>query len=413
MSAGETDGSVRRVTNADGTANHPAPGPESERTLLNSDQVERYARHLALPEVGPAGQRRLIDARVLVVGAGGLGSPAAIYLVAAGVGTIGIVDGDRVERSNLQRQILHRDRDVGRPKTRSARQHLEQLNPNVTVIEHPVYLKAANALPILDDYELVVNGCDNFPTRYLLSDACVMLGKPLVDAAILRFDGQASVFLPGRGCYRCLFPQPPPPGAVPTCAEAGVIGALAGHMGTLQAMEAIKVLLGIGRPLASRLLLYDGLAGEYRVIDWPRDPGCTVCGDSPTLTTLIDYEAFCGGMTVPGEPALVVSPRELSPEEVEDRLGRGELAVVDLRQPWELAALGAIPGSRNLPAASVEELASQLDPGRDTVLVCSLGRLSAELAARLQLAGYRGACNLRGGIVAWLNHRFPVQRPGP
>ncbi|HSW09906.1 MAG TPA: molybdopterin-synthase adenylyltransferase MoeB [Bacillota bacterium] len=388
------------------------PGPEPGRTLLNPDQVERYARHLALPEVGPAGQRRLIDARVLVVGAGGLGSPAAIYLVAAGVGTIGIVDGDRVERSNLQRQILHLDRDVGRPKTQSARQHLEQLNPDVTVIEHPIYLKAANALPILDDYDLVVNGCDNFPTRYLLNDACVMLGKPLVDAAILRFDGQASVFLPGRGCYRCLFPQPPPPGAVPTCAEAGVIGALAGHMGTLQAMEAIKVLLGIGRPLASRLLLYDGLACEYRVIDWPRDPGCTVCGDSPTLTALIDYEAFCGGMTVPGEPTLVVSPRELSPEEVEDRLGRGELAVIDLRQPWELSALGAIPGSRNLPAASVEELASQLDPTRDTVLVCSLGRLSAELAARLQLAGYRRACNLRGGIVAWLNHRFPVQRPG-
>jgi len=271
--------------------------------LLTQEQLTRYSRQIILSEVGIENQRKLLDSKVLVVGAGGLGSPSSIYLAAAGVGTIGIIDADRVDLSNLHRQVLHFNRDVNRPKTQSAKEHLEALNPDVRVIEHPVYLDSSNALEIIRDYDLVINGCDNFATRYLVNDACVLLKKPLIDASILRFEGQATVFLPGQGCYRCLYPEPPPPGMVPNCAQAGIIGALAGHMGTLQVIEAVKVLLGIGKPLASRMLLFDALSGEYRTVRWRRDPNCPVCGDHPTITELIDYEEFCGLPPRTQEPA--------------------------------------------------------------------------------------------------------------
>ncbi|MBX6378405.1 MAG: molybdopterin-synthase adenylyltransferase MoeB, partial [Clostridia bacterium] len=267
---------------------------EGSGVLLTDDQLERYGRQLILDEVGVEGQKRLLEARVAVVGAGGLGSPVALYLAAAGVGTIGLIDGDCVDASNLHRQILHGYADVGRPKTLSGRERLEGQNPDVTVVEHREPLTAANALSVLAGYDLVVNGSDNFPTRYLVNDACVLLGKPLVDASILKWEGQATVFLPGQGCYRCLYPSPPPPGTVPSCAEGGIMGALAGHMGTLQALEALKVLLGAGEPLVSRLVLFDALRGRYRVLRFRRNPACPVCGDHPTITQLIDYEAFCG-----------------------------------------------------------------------------------------------------------------------
>lgn len=266
----------------------------TQTIILTPEQVKRYSRHIIMPQVGSAGQRKLRQARVLIVGAGGLGSPAAIYLALAGVGTLGLVDFDVVELSNLQRQILHHTADVGRPKVLSAAESIRAYNPDVQVEIHETRLTSENALDIISQYDLVVNGADNFPTRYLMNDACYFLKKPLVDGSILLFDGTATVFLPGKGCYRCLFRNPPPPGAVPNCAEAGVLGAMTGIVGSIQATEAIKLILGIGQPLVSRLLLIDALNMEFRIIRLRRDPNCPLCGDNPTVTRLIDYEAFCG-----------------------------------------------------------------------------------------------------------------------
>ncbi len=263
-------------------------------SVLTPEQILRYSRHIIMPQVGGLGQKRLIASRVLLVGAGGLGSPTAMYLAAAGVGTIGLVDGDVVDLSNLQRQLLHDTDDVGRPKVDSARERLQGLNPEVEVVGHQVMLTSENIMEIIADYDIVVNGADNFPTRYLVNDACYFARKPLVDGSILLFEGQATVFLPGKGCYRCLYPAPPPPGAVPSCAEAGVFGALCATIGSVQATETIKLILGIGEPLAGRLLLYDALAMDFRMLRYRRDPKCPVCGDAPTITRLIDYEAFCG-----------------------------------------------------------------------------------------------------------------------
>jgi molybdopterin/thiamine biosynthesis adenylyltransferase/molybdopterin converting factor small subunit len=265
-------------------------------------QVQRYSRHLILPEIGGRGQRKLLNAKVLCIGAGGLGSPAALYLAAAGVGTLGLVDFDTVDLTNLHRQILHGHKDIGRHKLDSARDRLADVNPDVKFVPHAEALTSANAMQIIEQYDIVLNGCDNFPTRYLTNDACVLLKKPLVDGSIFKFDGQATVFMPGQGCYRCLFPTPPPPGSVPSCAEGGVLGVLPGIVGCIQAVETIKLILGLGDSLAGRLLLFDALAMEFREVKLRRDPECPVCGDNPTVTELIDYVEFCG---LPHETALI------------------------------------------------------------------------------------------------------------
>lgn len=264
------------------------------RRVMTEEQIRRYSRHLILPEVGGAGQRKLLNGRVLLIGAGGLGSPVALYLAAAGVGTLGIVDFDAVDLSNLQRQILHHGHDVGRPKVQSAVDTIADLNPDVKVIPYLEALSSENVRRIFADFDVVVNGCDNFPTRYLVNDACVFLGKPMVDGSIFKFEGQATVFLPGHGCYRCLYPAPPPPGVVPSCAEAGVLGVVCGVIASIQGVETIKLLLGLGEPLVGRLVFFDALAMEFRQVKYRRDPACPVCGDHPTITDLIDYHAFCG-----------------------------------------------------------------------------------------------------------------------
>jgi len=264
------------------------------RRVLSEEQIRRYSRHLILPEVGGSGQRKLLNGKVLLVGAGGLGSPAALYLAAAGVGTLGIVDFDVVDLSNLQRQLLHHVHDVGRPKVQSAVEAIADLNPDVKVVPYQEALSSANVRTIFSEYDVIVNGSDNFPTRYLANDACVFLKKPLVDGSIFKFEGQATVFLPGHGCYRCLYPAPPPPGVVPSCAEAGVLGAICGVIASIQGVETIKLLLGLGETLAGRLVFFDALSMEFRQVKYRRDPECPVCGDHPTITDLIDYQAFCG-----------------------------------------------------------------------------------------------------------------------
>jgi len=267
--------------------------------VLSPSQVQRYSRHIIMPQIGSSGQRKLIDAKVLIVGAGGLGSPVAVYLTLAGVGTVGLVDFDTVDISNLQRQILHQNADIGRSKVQSAMETLKSYNPEVNVVIHEAPLTSENAMDIIGKYDVIINGADNFPARYLVNDASYLSGKPLVDGSILIFDGQASVFLPGKGCYRCLFPSPPPPGAVPSCAEAGVLGALPGLVGTIQAIETVKLILGIGDSLSGRLLLIDALSMEFRPVKLRRNPECPLCGDNPTVKELIDYEVFCGLPSVP------------------------------------------------------------------------------------------------------------------
>jgi len=274
----------------------------TETLSLTPELVQRYSRHIIMPQVGSAGQRRLIQSKALIVGAGGLGSPTALYLALAGVGTIGVVDFDVVELSNLQRQVLHHTNDVGRPKVISATETLKEYNPSVNVQIHETRLDSENAMEIINDYDIVINGADNFPTRYLVNDACYLSGKTLVDGSILLFDGQATVYIPGKGCYRCLFPSPPPPGAVPSCAEAGVLGALTGVVGSIQAVETLKLLLGIGESLASRLLLIDALSMEFRTVRIRKNPKCPLCGENPSVTKLIDYEVFCGLPSTANQP---------------------------------------------------------------------------------------------------------------
>jgi molybdopterin/thiamine biosynthesis adenylyltransferase len=287
-----TNGTTRQATTATPAAT--ATNGTARGAALSLDQARRYARHIILPEVGSIGQRKLLASKVLLIGAGGLGSPAALYLAAAGVGTIGIVDYDVVDLSNLHRQIIHGHANISRPKVDSVRDRLADVNPDVEVITHNELLTSHNAMDIIKNYDVVVNGSDNFPARYLVNDACYLLGKPLVDGTLFRFEGRANVFLPGKGCYRCLFPAPPPPGAVPSCAEAGVLGAMCGVIGTIQAVETIKLLLELGEPLVNRLLLFDSLTMEFREVKIPRDPECPLCGDNPTIHELVDYEAFCG-----------------------------------------------------------------------------------------------------------------------
>jgi len=363
---------------------------------LSHEEVLRYSRHLILPEVGAAGQARLKAARVLLVGAGGLGSPAALYLAAAGVGTLGVVDGDRVDASNLHRQVLHGTADVGRLKTESAADRLRDVNPHVAVETFSELLVSANALEILRPFDVIVDGSDNFPTRYLVNDACVLLGKPDVYGAIFRFDGQASVFgLPGGPCYRCLFADPPPPDLVPSCAEAGVLGVLPGIIGSIQAVEALKLVLGIGESLSGRLLLFDALKLQFRELAVSRDPDCPVCGDHATVTSLIDYEAFCGMPGARGS-AVEVSVRDFSSER---GAGRRHL-VVDVREPYEVA-VAPFPEAVHIPLRELPGRLTELDAHLPVVTVCHHGQRSMRAREILAAAGFGNVRSLAGGIDAW------------
>ena len=374
---------------------------------LSPGETLRYARHLILPEVGPAGQRRLKGARVLLVGAGGLGSPVALYLAAAGVGTLGMVDPDVVDATNLQRQVLHGTPDVGRPKLDSAADRIGALNPHVRVEPHPVRLTSANALELFREYDVVVDGTDNFPTRYLVSDACVLTGKPNVYGSILRWEGQASVFWAERGpCYRCLFRDPPPPGLVPSCAEGGVLGVLPGIIGTLQAAETLKLLLGVGEPMVGRLLLLDALRMRFREMKLRKDPECPACGERPTIRELIDYERFCGVPQTSQTEAHMAHGSdvpEITPAELKQRLDRGDrLTIIDVREPheWDICNLEE-HGARLIPLGQIEERAGEIDPTDEIVLQCRSGARSAKALAALRGRGYSRLWNLKGGILGW------------
>jgi sulfur-carrier protein adenylyltransferase/sulfurtransferase len=372
---------------------------------LGAEDLQRYARHLILPEVGVEGQRRIKAARVLVVGAGGLGSPAALYLAAAGVGVLGLVDSDRVELSNLQRQILHGTTAVGRPKLASAAERLRDVNPGVVLALHEERLTSANALGILRDYDVVLDGSDNFPTRYLVNDACALLGKPDVYGSIFRFDGQASVFWAARGpCYRCLYREPPPPELVPSCAEGGVLGVLPGIVGSLQALEALKLVLGVGETLVGRLLLLDALGLRFRELALEKDPECPLCGAHPSIRELIDYEAFCGvGATAEAvESAIEVGAQAL---DAELRAGK-RLLLVDVREPFEWG-ICHIPGSILMPLGEVPRRCAELDPEAAVVTVCHTGVRSLDAARFLRSRGVPHARSLRGGVAAWAEQVDP------
>jgi adenylyltransferase/sulfurtransferase len=378
-----------------------APPPPA----LASEELQRYARHLVMPEVGLEGQQRLKAARVLCVGAGGLGSPVALYLAAAGVGTLGLIDFDVVDASNLQRQILHTTADVGRPKLDSAAEQLRARNPWLRLRPFPTRLTRDNALELLRDFDLVVDGTDNFATRYLVNDACVLLGKPNVYGSIFRFEGQASVFsAPGGPCYRCLYPQPPPPGSVPSCAEGGVLGVLPGLLGVIQATEALKLVLGKGDTLAGRLLLVDALSMRFREVQLARDPACPVCGDHPTVRELIDYQEFCG---VRGEEAPVASGvPDIEVEELKRlRDGGADFTLLDVREPheWQICNLGGLL----IPMNEVPARLGELDPARELAVLCRSGARSARVVAFLRQSGFPRARNVAGGILAWADRIDP------
>jgi adenylyltransferase/sulfurtransferase len=368
--------------------------------LLRADQYDRYRRHLNLPEFGVEGQRRLLESRVLLIGAGGLGCPLAQYLAAAGVGHLGLMDFDVVDPSNLQRQILFGTKDVGRLKVEVARERIEAMNPDVSVEPLPEQLTSENALERFRDYDVIVDGTDNFPTRYLSNDACVLLGKPTVYGAILRFEGQAATFDAKRGpCYRCLFPEPPPPGSVPSCAEGGVLGILPGTIAMIQATETVKLLTGIGEPLIGRLLVYDALAMRFSEYRLKKDPSCPVCGEEPTVTELIDYEGFCG---MPAAPE-ASDVKDISATELKARMDAGEgLLLLDVREQPEWDA-GHIEGARLLPLSELESRLDELADWRDRPIVaqCHHGGRSAQACQILTSAGFQDLTNLVGGIDAW------------
>jgi len=381
---------------------------------LSSEESLRYARHLILPQVGPEGQRRLKAARVLVVGAGGLGSPVAMYLAAAGVGTIGIVDFDTVDATNLQRQVIHGTADVGRPKLDSARDRIADINPHVRVEGHAVRITSQSAMEIVRAYDVVIDGTDNFPTRYLLNDACVLAGKPCVYGSILRWEGQASVFWAERGpCYRCLFAEPPPPDLVPNCAEGGVLGVLPGIVGCIQAAEAVKLVLGAGEPLVGRLLIFDALRMTFREMRLRRDPECPACGENPTVSELIDYERFCGitPAGAGGETRMADAQGipEITPTELKERLDRGDpVTIVDVREPfeWEIGNLES-HGAKLIPLGELPQRVGEIDPAGEIVLQCRSGARSAQALAFLRQHGYERLWNLKGGILAWSDQVDP------
>ena len=376
---------------------------------LTNEEVGRYSRHLIMPEVGMEGQLKLKAARVLCIGAGGLGSPVALYLTAAGVGTIGIVDFDTVDHSNLQRQIIHGTPDVGRSKLESAKARLNALNPEVEVVTYEMALSSQNALGLFTDYDMVVDGTDNFPTRYLVNDACVLTGKPNVYGSISRFEGQATVFAAEDGpCYRCMFPEPPPPGLVPSCAEGGVLGILPGVVGTLQATEAIKLILGVGESLVGRFLLFDALKMRFRELKVRQDPNCPVCGEHPTVTAPIDYDQFCG-ITPPVPAATPTSgSTDATVEELKTRLDRQDsFLLLDVREQREFE-ICRIPGSVLIPLGELPARMSELDGHADVIVHCKSGVRSRKAVALLRDAGYSRTRNLQGGILAWIDRVDPT-----
>ena len=378
---------------------------------LTVDEVRRYSRHLIIPDVAMDGQKRLKNAKVLCIGAGGLGSPALMYLAAAGVGTLGIVEFDTVDESNLQRQIIHGQSDVGRSKAESARDSVKEINPYVEVILHEERLEAENALELFAQYDLIVDGTDNFATRYLVNDACVLLNKPYIWGSIYRFDGQASVFWSEYGpCYRCLYPEPPPPGMVPSCAEGGVLGVLCGSIGSIQVTEAIKVLTGVGEPLVGRLMIYDALEMSYRTVKVRKDPECAVCGKNPTVTELIDYEAFCGAVSEEAQEA--VKDSTITPKTLKQWIDEGrDLEIIDVREPaeWEIVS---IDGAKLVPKNEflMGDALTTLPQDKQIVLHCKSGVRSAEVLALVKAAGFTDAVHLGGGVVSWVNQIEP-QKP--
>ena len=369
---------------------------------LNNDELRRYSRHLILPEIGQEGQKKIRASGVLCVGAGGLGSPIALYLAAAGIGRLGLVDFDAVELSNLQRQVLHGAGDLGRPKTESAKEAIQRLNPGVEVVPHHTRLTRQNALELIRPYDIVVDGSDNFPTRYLTNDACVLLKKPNVYGSVFRFDGQASVFAPHLGgpCYRCLYPEPPPPGLAPGCAEGGVLGVVPGIIGLIQATEILKLVLGLGTPLLNRLLLFDALDMKFRELKLRRDPQCPVCGEHPTITRLIDYEDFCGLKPAGGSGAL--HPDEVTVQDLKRALDDPQLGiqVLDVREPGE-HQVARLEGATLLPLSQLTQRFTELDPNQHYYIHCRVGSRSLQAVQFLRERGFKHLKSVKGGISAW------------
>jgi sulfur-carrier protein adenylyltransferase/sulfurtransferase len=397
-----------RESNATITPNQaPTDSPRNDDLpMLSNEEVARYSRHLIMPEVGMTGQRKLKAASVLMIGTGGLGAPLGMYLAAAGVGRLGLVDFDVVDASNLQRQIIHGTKDVGRPKIASARDRLQDINPHVEIETHETKVTSENALRLFVNYDVIVDGTDNFPTRYLVNDACVLTGKPNVYGSIFRFEGQASVFWAARGpCYRCLYPEPPPPGLVPSCAEGGVLGVLPGIIGAIQANEAIKVILGAPDIMVNRLLLFDAWRMRFRELKLRKNPDCPVCGVNPTITSLIDYEEFCG---ITQQPETKPAMEEITAKELKQRLDRGDdIQIIDVREPHE-HEIGQIPNSKLIPLGQVLNHMNEIDPDRETVVHCKMGGRSAKAIEALKRAGFQGhLINLAGGITAWSNDVDP------
>lgn len=384
----------------------PVPGNTNE-VKLSKDEILRYSRHLIMPEVGMEGQLKLKQAKVLLIGTGGLGAPLGLYLTAAGVGRIGLVDFDVVDFTNLQRQVTFGTSDVGRPKIEAARERLSNLNPEIEIVPRETKLTSENALEILREYDVIVDGSDNFPTRYLVNDACILLGKPNVYGSIFRFEGQATVFgFPGGPCYRCLYPEPPPPGLVPSCAEGGVLGVLPGIVGAIQAMETIKLILGHGDALVGRLLLFDALAMKFRELKLRKNPDCPVCGEHPTVTKLIDYDEFCGirGQEAPAPQAQVP---EIAPRELKSRLDRGDnLFILDVREPHEYQICNL--KGHLIPLGELPRRVHELDSSREIVAHCRSGKRSADAIDFLRKAGFRKIWNLKGGILAWSDEVDPT-----
>jgi adenylyltransferase/sulfurtransferase len=383
-----------------------APAAGKPAGSLSKEEVLRYSRHLIMPEVGMEGQLKLKQAKVLCIGTGGLGAPLGLYLAAAGVGRIGLVDFDTVDFTNLQRQVLFGTNDVGRPKIEAAAEHLRNLNPQIQIDSFETRLTSENALDLFKDYDIIVDGTDNFPTRYLVNDACVLLGKPNVYGSIFRFEGQITIFgAPGGPCYRCLYPEPPPPGLVPSCAEGGVLGVLPGIVGTIQAAETLKLIIGKGDPLIGRLLLFDALAMKFRELKLRKNPECPVCGDHPTVTKLIDYAEFCG---IRGEEAAAppTTVPEITPRELKSRLDRGDdIYILDVREPHEYQICNI--GGHLIPLGDLSSRVNELDSSREIVAHCRSGQRSAKASEFLRQAGFRKIWNLKGGILAWSDEVDP------